>query len=94
MVNYDAIIKLETSHEDEAYVLNQSKLNQYIDFKYSHYKTNDIKSEDGKTLSTKDLRPKYFSNLTCTQYQELKKVYQMDLEIFDYSVDPFESFCV
>lgn len=65
-------------------------MDQYLELEYRHYKTND----GSKSSSTENLRSYYFSNITCAQFEKLKIVYQMDLDIFDYSDEPFRSFCV
>ena len=72
------------------YVLTQYRMDQYLELEYRHYKTND----GSKSSSTENLRSYYFSNITCAQFEKLKIVYQMDLDIFDYSDEPFRSFCV
>ena len=72
------------------FVLTQYRMDQYLELEYRHYKTND----GSKSSSTENLRSYYFSNITCAQFEKLKIVYQMDLDIFDYSDEPFRSFCV
>ena len=86
LINYDAIIKLETSVADEEFVLAQSSIGHYVELEYTHFKTNGNKSVE-------DLRHRYFSNITCTQLSKLTQVYRMDLEMFDYSVNEFKRFC-
>ena len=43
--------------------------------------------------STELLRSQYFSNITCAQLLKLEHVYQMDLDLYDYNIDPFKLFC-
>ena len=86
LIEYDAIIKLESAREDEDFVLSQSSMNQYIDLEYRHYKSNGQES-------TENLRQKYFSNITCSDLTKLVTVYQMDLKMFDYSDETFREIC-
>ena len=85
-IEYDAIIKLETAVQDEEYVLKQSMMDQYLNLSYQHYRQrNDVQTED--------LRSKYFSNLTCFQFDELTKVYSKDFRLFTYDVKEFRQYC-
>ena len=86
LINYDGVIRLETSVMDEEFVLTQSKISQYIELKYRHYKTHEKKSEE-------NLNKKYFSHIPCSLLSKLIQMYRMDLEMFDYSVDDFKNFC-
>ena len=85
LVDYDAIIKLESSEEDEKYVLSQSRMDQFIQLEYRHYKPN------GESADA--LRNDHYSNVTCGQLLKLEAVYKMDLEMFDYSTEPFQKVC-
>ena len=82
--------KIKTHKYLLTFVLAQYRMDQYLELEYRHYKTND----GSKSSSTENLRSYYFSNITCAQFEKLKIVYQMDLDIFDYSDEPFRSFCV
>ena len=85
-IEYDAIIKLETAVQDQEYVLKQSMMDQYLNLSYQHYRQrNDVQTED--------LRSKYFSNLTCFQFDELTKVYSKDFRLFTYDVKEFRQYC-
>jgi hypothetical protein len=87
LIDYDAIIKLESSKADEEFVMQQSGIDQYsTSLEYKHFQTNPGRTEE--------LRSQYFSNITCNQLQKLEQTYKMDMEMFDYSIDAFKQFCV
>ena len=77
---------MESNTEDEEYVLRQSKMDQYLKLEYRHFHQ--------KHESSDQVRSQYFSNLTCTQLIKLQHIYQMDLDLFDYNIEPFKALCV
>lgn len=85
VMDYDAVIKLETASEDEQFVMSQSKMDLYSQLEYRHI------SNKGETET---LRADYYSNVTCVLMDRLGAVYKMDLEMFDYTSDPFKQFCI
>ena len=87
LVEYDAIIKLETAQQDEEYVLSQSDMNQYLNLEYKHFKTNGNGTND-------HLRADYFANITCHQLDQLEQAYHMDLQLFEYDTEPFRKYCI
>ena len=87
LIDYDAVIKLETSKEDEDFVMTQSSMNQYINLEYEHYKSNGLET-------TNELRKSHYSNITCSEISKLEIVYKMDLEMFDYEVESFRKYCL
>ena len=62
-------------------------MNKYLDLEYKHYKTN------GDT-NTENLRKQYFTSITCNELNNLVKVYEMDLQMFDYEIEPFLELCL
>ena len=87
MISYNAIIKLETSLEDEKFVLAVSGIDEYINLEYKHFHS-DIKAK------SESLRSEYFSQITCEELIKLRQVYLMDLKMFEYETESFLEYCI
>ena len=71
--------KLETFAEDANYVMNLAGLNVSIPWRQNRHTTSKIESD-------------YYSQITKSQLLALYAVYQMDFELFNYSVDPYDTY--
>ncbi len=84
-MDYDAIVKLETVHDDENWVFHQLHFHSLTNTKHLH-KTKG----NGSDL---DVRKKFYSDIECRQIHRLVSMYKMDLEVFDYDPGPFFELC-
>ena len=84
MIEYDAIVKLETLGQDENYVLYQSRIDEYEKLEYRHL------TEGGHT---EKVRGQYYKDIECRQVKKLEYMYKMDLLMFNYSATPFYDLC-
>ena len=78
IVNYDFIGKLQTQHEDIKYVLNKAYgLNPVDDTPFKHVS----RSTDGSLVAD------YFKDISQSDIDELREIYSLDFQLFDYSTD-------
>jgi hypothetical protein len=84
LVDYDAIVKLETSTRDETFVMTRSGIGRFaaLEFKNPTF--------GGKT---EEKRKEFYSTIPCNVLEQLIAIYRMDLDMFDYDVDSFRQIC-
>ena len=102
-INYDMIGRVETLKKDLEYIsyvnymkyftsreeqltVNPSGVNGSI-----KTKTNPQYNKSKRKSTTEEKANKYFSTLNSTQLDNLYELYQLDFELFDYSVYPYVS---
>merc|ERR1712088_535350 len=77
-VKYDAIMKLETHTEDEKWLINTKNLTQLS------------RVRDWRHLSSNSaLRKELIGQLSKAQLQSIYKNYQVDFEMFNYTMDKY-----
>ena len=86
LVEFDAILKLETVDLDQEYILQKSKISEKVTFEKQHYKPNGNESKE-------ELRKRFYSEVPCQQVTNLIRMYSMDLEMFEYSTKSFLEYC-
>ncbi|XP_068249877.1 carbohydrate sulfotransferase 13-like [Palaemon carinicauda] len=80
LLDYDVIAKFETLERDQNYVILKKHLGNKIKPTWKHLT---------KGVKTSDTVRKYFATITKKDLMELYKKYQLDFELFDYSVDEY-----
>ena len=85
-LDYKAIIKLETAEQDNQYVLQRSRLKNWTTYKKQHV-------TKGGASNDKDIRNRYFSDVSCDLLRRVYQFYKRDFELFDYKPDEFYDIC-
>lgn len=86
LLQYNAIIKLETADQDNEYVMQMSGLNNLTSYEKRH-------ETKGGQSSAKDIRNKYFSQVKCSLLKKVYDYYALDFELFDYQPNEFYNIC-
>ena len=73
---------METLEDDTQYIFTTKEMNGILEFPISN--TNNIADQ-----STEDIKRKYFDQLPRDKLFELYQIYQLDFEMFGYSVEPY-----
>ncbi|TRY70203.1 hypothetical protein TCAL_09643 [Tigriopus californicus] len=84
LLDYDAVIKLESAQEDQEYVLQQSGLDQFASLELKH------PTLGGKT---ENHRKEFFSQVHCDVVKRLHVLFESDFELFEYDPQPFFDMC-
>ncbi len=91
IVDYDAIVKLETSGEDERFVLERSGIGRLL--RGGGGIQHMYESAAGSSSASAAVRQKYFSGVPCDVLERLYADYAMDFELFEYDEQPFFELC-
>lgn len=84
ILDYDAIIKLETADRDQDFVLKQSGLSAYTHLDYKH------PTKGGKS---QDFRKEFYSQVSCDLLQQILNLYRADFDLFGYESALFNQYC-
>lgn len=84
LLNYDAVIKLESAQEDQEYVLEHSGLDKFAMLEFKH------PTQGGKT---EDHRKEFYSQVHCDVLERLYILFQSDFELYEYDPQPFYEIC-
>jgi len=84
LVDFDAVVKLETSAEDEEYVFAKTKINQYAKFHLEN------PTKGGRTEEKIEY---FYSTIPCQTLEKLVLLYGMDMEMFNYDDNLFKNIC-
>ena len=84
LVDFDAIVKLETSASDENFVMTRSGIERFANLEIKN------PTSGGKT---EEKRIEFYSGIPCDLLEQLIHLYKMDLDMFDYEVDSFRKIC-
>lgn len=84
VLTYDAIVKKESGASDQEYVMAKSRLRDFTQFKYRHETHGGGTEESIKT---------YFKDINCSLIEKLYHLYELDFELFEYELHPFDEIC-
>jgi hypothetical protein len=86
LIPYDAVVKLDSENlsQEEAFVMENSGMNRLYNLSVTNSPVG------GKTSSRVEA---YYSTVSCDIVAALLKVYQADMELFDYSAEPYMTVC-
>ncbi len=84
LVDFDAIVKLETSALDEEFVFGMTKLNRFAKFRLEN------PTKGGRTEEKIEY---FYSTITCKLLDKLILYYGMDMEMFNYDDKLFKNIC-
>ena len=84
LVDFDAIVMLETAKDDEAFVMKRSKLDGFLNLAEKH------PTSGGKSA---DLVRKYYSDIHCDIIRGLYHIYEPDFNMYGYNITLFYDIC-
>ena len=84
LVDFDAVVKLETSEPDENFVMSSSGIGRFATLELKN------PTSGGKT---EEKRNEFYAGIPCDLLEQLIHLYKMDLDMFDYEVDSFRKIC-
>ena len=79
LVDYDAVVKLETAEEEEAHVLQMSGMGRWVGMERKH----------SYRVGAREKRKEFYSLLDCQLLVSLFRMYEMDFVLFEYNFGEF-----
>ncbi len=95
LVGYDAVVKLETAAADEAYVLAASGMwRRMLLAGGGHGDGLSLQAMHGTAGGDSGAaRTEFYSRVPCGLVRRVGSAYRMDLELFEYDLEPFLKIC-